>query len=122
MSFVPPGTLEGLSRMPEMQLNTLDFGVVKVDDNGVVQFYNHYESNMSGFSPAECVGKNFFTDVAPCTNNRLFLGRFKNGVSGGSMNDQFRYTFTYKMKPTNVQVHLYRDPATQSNYVLVKKA
>lgn len=120
MSFVPPGTLENLSRMAESQLNACDFGIVKVDDQGTIQFYNRYESELAGVSPADAVGKNFFTQIAPCTNNRLFLGRFKNGVTGGTMNDSFRYTFTYKMKPTNVQVHLYRDATSNSNWVLVK--
>ena len=53
-------------------------------------------------------GRNFFTQVAPCTNNRLMFGKFKDGVSKGELDSEFNYTITYKMKPTNVQIRLYR--------------
>ena len=122
MSFVPPGMLENLSQMSSDQLNTADFGIVKVDDGGTIQFYNQYESNLAGIPQSDAVGKNFFTQVAVCTNNRLFFGKFKKGVTSGNLNFNFPYTFTYRMKPTNVKIHLYRDAGTRSNWVLVKKA
>jgi photoactive yellow protein len=66
------------------------------------------------------MGKNFFTQVAPCTNNRLFFGRFKDGVSAGELDTEFNYTFTYKMKPTNVVIRLLRD-GSSTNWVFVAK-
>lgn len=66
-------------------------------------------------------GKNFFTEVAPCTNNRLFFGRFKQGVAKGVLDVEFDYTFTYKMRPTNVTIRLYRDGALRKNWVFVTR-
>lgn len=121
MSFVPPGTLENLSRMSSDQLNGLDFGVIKVSPSGEIQFYNKYESELAGVSPQDAVGKNFFTQVAVCTNNKLFFGKFKEGVSAGSLNLEFNYTFTYKMRPTNIKAHLYHDSASSTNWIMIKK-
>jgi len=120
-SFVPDSVLLKLATLNRTDADSLDFGIVKVDDAGVIQLYNKYESELAGIPPNDAVGKNFFTQLAPCTNNRLFYGRFKDGVSANSLNVALPYTFTYKMRPTNVQIHMYRDGATKTNWVFVKK-
>jgi photoactive yellow protein len=101
-------------------LNSVDFGVIRVDDDGTVEFFNRYESELSGVDPDDAVGKNFFNELAPCSNNRLFRGRFKNGVRSGEMDERFTYTYTYKMRPTLVEVRLYRDQQGQ-NWIFVQK-
>lgn len=111
---------EKLRHASQEQLNDTSFGIIQVDDDGVVQFFNQYESELSGVDPAEAMGRNFFTDVAPCTNNRLFRGRFKDGVRRGDLDETFTYTYTYKMRPTLVDVHLYRDKAG-NNWITVQK-
>lgn len=120
MSFVPPNIQSRLGSITRDELDSLDFGAVRVSDDGTIQMYNRYEANLAGLEPSAVEGKNFFTQVAPCTNNRLCFGKFKEGVSSGNLNAEMPYTFTYKLKPTNVQIHLYRDPASSSNWVFVK--
>jgi photoactive yellow protein len=102
------------------QLDNAPFGIIKVDDDGTVEFFNQYESELSGMDPDEVTGRNFFTQVAPCTNNRLFRGRFKKGVRRGELDETFTYTYTYKMRPTLVDVHLFRDEAG-NNWITVQK-
>jgi len=111
---------ERLRQASPTHLNQADFGIVRVDDDGVVEFYNTYESQLAGVEPSEAKGKNFFTQLAPCSNNRIFLGRFKKGVRTGSLDEQFTYTFTYKMRPTLVDIRLYRDESGK-NWVMVRK-
>ena len=98
-----------------------DFGIVKVDDTGIIQLYNKYESELAGVPVANAEGRNFFTQVAICTNNRLFYGKFKDGVQKKQLDASFYYVFTYKMKPTNVVIKLYRDQNTQTNWIFIKK-
>lgn len=104
----------------EEALNQTDFGVIKVDDDGIVQFFNRYESDLSGVPRDQAVGKNFFNELAPCSNNRLFRGRFKDGVRSGELDDQFTYTYTYKMRPTLVDVRLCRSGSNE-NWIFVRK-
>ena len=120
LRFDDDGIGENLRRMEPEQLDAADFGIVKVDDQGRVLFYNRYESELAGVSPEAAHGKNFFTQLAPCSNNRIFLGRFKRGVQSGDLDAAFTYTFTYKMRPTLVDVRLYRDDAG-NNWVMVRK-
>jgi photoactive yellow protein len=120
LAFDDEGVGEELRHASEDELNRAPFGIIKIDDAGTVQFYNRYESNLSGINPEEAVGTNFFTELAPCSNNPLFLGRFKNGVREGDLDEYFTYTFTYKMRPTLVDVRLYRDQAG-NNWIMIQK-
>lgn len=120
-TFVPDSVLTQLGSINRSQADSLDFGIVKVDNTGVIELYNKYESELAGIAPKDAEGKNFFTQVAPCTNNRLFYGRFKDGIATGNLNVALPYTFTYKMRPTNVNIHLYHDASTKTNWVFVKK-
>jgi photoactive yellow protein len=121
MSFVESTVISKLPGLSTEGADAMPYGVVKVDDAGVVQLYNRWESEMAGVAVASAMGKNFFTQVAPCTNNRLFFGRFKEGVAKGELDVEFNYTFTYKMRPTNVTIRLFRDGPTGTNWVFVTK-
>lgn len=121
MTFVDDKTLRKLSHMGPSEIDELDFGVVRVDDYGRVEMYNDYETRFANISFEAAFGKNFFTQIAPCTNNRLIYGRFKDGILAGELDVSVRYTFTYKMRPTLVLIRLYRDPETKANFVLVKR-
>ncbi|MEI6506601.1 MAG: MFS transporter, partial [Planctomycetota bacterium] len=87
---------------------------------GLLSLFNMGGRVLSAVASDRAVGRNYFTDIAPCTNNRLFFGTFRKGVLAGSMNLLFFYTFTYKMSPTEVKVHLYRSSSGR-NWVLVKR-
>ena len=121
-SFVSGDDLKRLPAMSRAEVDGLPYGVVKVDDEGVVLLYNRYEASLANLEPSATEGRNFFLSVAPCTNNNLFYGSFRKGLAAGDFNVMFPYTFTYRMKPTNVKVHMYRDEASQTNWVLVQKA
>jgi photoactive yellow protein len=120
LAFDTDGVGERLRYADEATLHEVPFGVVRLADDGTVEFYNRYESDLSGVAPAEAVGQDFFTQLAPCSNNHLFRGRFREGVETGTLDAHFTYTFTYKMRPTLVDVRLYRDEAGL-NWVLIHK-
>lgn len=116
-------TTDGIpARLPHMsqaELDALTVGVVKVDDEGVVLFYSRKESEFSGMAREQVEGRNFFTEVAPCTNNRLIYQPFREGVARDHLDLTIEYTFSVQMPPTNVQLHMYRDTATKTNWIIV---
>ena len=105
--------------MTPVQLDALSVGIVQVDDAGVVQQYNRFEAEFAGFSRDAVMGRAFFTDVAPCSNNPLLYGAFQAGVAAGELDLCIDYTFTYRMRPTNVTIRLYRHTDTGTNWVIV---
>ena len=120
LAFQDEALDEKLEQASTATLDTVDFGIIQVDDEGTILFFNQYESNLSGVDPEEAVGQNFFTEVAPCTNNRLFRGRFRKGLDRNDLDETFTYTYTYRMQPTLVTIHLYRD-SRNDNWIMVKK-
>jgi photoactive yellow protein len=111
---------EKLRNCSPSTLNEASFGIIKVSDSGTVEFFNKYESELSGVDPSAAEGQDFFTELAPCSNNRLFRGRFQKGIRKGELDEKFEYTYTYKMRPTLVDVRLYRDSAG-NNWIMVHK-
>ena len=121
-SFVPAEVLQNAGRLTRADVDACDFGVVKIDDTATILLFNLYEGELASLTPSQAEGKKFFTQIGPCANNGLFFGAFKRGVAANNLNVTFPYTFTYRMKPTNVLIHLYRDNASKTNWIFVKKA
>jgi len=110
-----------LNDMDSGQIDNLAFGVITLDKAGNILQYNAAEGAITGRDPKEVIGKNFFTDVAPCTKTDEFHGRFTRGVAAGDLNVMFEYTFDYKMAPTRVRVHMKTAPLGDKYWVLVKR-
>jgi photoactive yellow protein len=121
MSFVSDDVLQRIDNFTAQEADELSFGIVRVTDQGIIELYNKYESEISKLPASEVLGKNFFTTVAPCTNNRLFKGKFDAGVNGDSLDVEFLYTFTYRLRPTNVAVRLYRVPVSRTNWIFTQR-
>ncbi|RUO63261.1 photoactive yellow protein [Pseudidiomarina planktonica] len=110
-----------LAKMQDSQLNDVAFGAIQLDAQGKIIKYNAAEGDITGRKPEEVIGKNFFRDVAPCTNSKEFKGRFDEGVKSGNLNTMFEYVFDYEMKPTSVKVHMKKALTGDSYWVFVKR-
>ena len=118
--FVENEFIESIATLSREAIDDAPHGVIKLDDEGRIQLFSRHESEKSGVAVSEAEGKLFFSEIAPCTNNAIFMGSFQKGVNEGSMDFIFPYTFTYKMKPTPVKVHLYRKEGNKENWIFVK--
>lgn len=110
-----------LGKMNEAQLNKLAFGAVELDASGRILKYNAVEGAITGRDPKAVVGKNFFTDVAPCTNRPEFKGVFDAGVRSNNLNTMFEYVFDHQMKPTKVKIHMKKAISGDSHWIFVKR-
>jgi len=125
MDFVQFGTddIENtLSSMKDSDLDSLAFGAIQLDADGKILQYNAAEGDITGRDPKAVIGKNFFKEVAPCTDSKDFAGRFREGVKSGDLNTMFEYTFDYQMQPTKVKVHMKKALTGDSYWILVKRA
>ncbi|MBA2724127.1 MAG: photoactive yellow protein [Methylibium sp.] len=110
-----------LSKMNDAQLNKLAFGAVELDATGKILKYNAVEGAITGRDPKSVVGKNFFSEVAPCTNRPEFKGVFDAGVKANNLNTLFEYVFDHQMKPTKVKIHMKRAISGGSFWIFVKR-
>lgn len=112
-------------RMDELSVKELDqlpFGAIQLDTEGKIMQFNSYESQLSGVQRDKALGKNFFREVAPCTNVQGFFGRFREGVARKSLHEKFRYHFAFKQNPRDVTVTLFYSQPTNSVWVFVRPA
>jgi len=121
VSFASDDIENRLSKMSDQQLDDLAFGAIQLDQNGTILQYNSAEGDITGRTPEEVKGKNFFTEVAPCTNQPGFRDKFDEGVKTGGLNAVFEWTFDYKMAPTKVQVHMKKAALPNKYWVFVKR-
>ena len=119
--IIPGSVFASLGSITQEEADKADLGIVEVDNKGVIQIYNKYEQELAGIDLSTAHQKNFFVDIAPCTSNRFFRGKFKEGIKAGKLDTGFEYTFTYKLAPTPVHIHLLHHEASGKNYIFIKK-
>lgn len=115
LTFDDPHLPDLLEEAEEELLEEAPFGIVRMDPEGRVTFYNKVESEYSGLRKDQVMGHNFFTDVAPCTNNFMVAERYKEA----NLDTVIEYVFTFVMEPTEVSLRLIR--RGESLYMLVKR-
>ena len=123
--FADPDTLSQLGALSSHELDALPYGVIRLSNEGRVEFVNEAGLQLPGLKEADdrttLIGKNFFLDLAPSTKNNLFLGRFKQGLQKGAMDARFPYTFISPGRaPKVLTVHLYRKPHQDVNWLLFR--
>lgn len=111
--------METVDGLDTQEFDALPFGAIALDANGIIRRYNRTEANISQRDPAKVIGKNFFTEVAPCTNVQEFAGRFKEGVADKSLDVTFPYRFDFQMDPVDVFVRLYYSKVSDMAWVFV---
>jgi photoactive yellow protein len=112
--------LTNLDSLIDEEIDALPFGAIKVDGAGRVLFYSRAESQLSGRRADKVLGKNFFADIAPCTNTPAFAGAFFNGVARGHLDHVFEYIFDFDMAPVQVRIHMRDTSAPGIYWILVE--
>lgn len=119
-----------IDRLPREAVDRLPFGTVKVDERGTILEYNMAEASISGVDARSVIGKNFFLEVAVCTQRPEFYGEFKRAMDDGTLlNTIFDFTFENSVyaevsQPFRVRVRMFstRDAAgVRVVWILVRR-
>jgi photoactive yellow protein len=110
-----------ISHLDDAEFDVLPFGAIRLDDKGIVTRYNLTESRFSGRDPHRVLGRNFFTEVAPCTNVREFAGRFEEGVQSGFVSAVFPYRFVLQNRSPEVTITLFYSKQIGGAWVFVRE-
>ena len=119
-NLISRAEIERIQSFNEQELDQLPFGSIRLDREGKILSFNQAEVSHSGRKKENVIGKNFFTDVAPCTNVQEFAGKFREGVQAGKLHTVFPYVFDYQMDPRNVWVTLFYSNETDTAWVFVR--
>jgi photoactive yellow protein len=118
LAFSEAGLLDELRGASSGQIDALPFGVVGMSSDGVVTCYNAFESRLAGLEPATVIGRHFFSQVAPCTNNYLVAKRFETEAT---IDDTINYVFTLRMQPTKVRLRLLKTTGHGQMFLCVER-
>lgn len=118
LGFNDPDLFAALERASDAALDDLGFGVIGMAPDGRVERYNRWEAQLSGLSASLVLGQNFFSAVAPCTNNRIIARRF---ASEHHLDETIDYTFAFRLRPTKVKLRLLRSSEGGRMYLLVAR-
>lgn len=115
-------TAAALAKMTKQELDALPFGAIRLSAHGTILSYNATEARLTGRAPERVLGRNFFRDVAPCTDVQEFHGRFVELFKEpGSLLSEFTFEFPFD-PPMRVQITLLRDRGDNSVWALVERA
>ncbi len=87
-------------------LDLLPYGIIVLDSSGNVIFYNSREEEIAGRNRMDVLGKNFFTDVAPCTQLGTFHDKFLETMIDEGLTAEFAFHFPFKPIPRDVEISL----------------
>ena len=103
------------------ELDELPQGTIQLDAVGTIIRFNTAEANLAGLDARRVIGKNFFRDIAPCTDVAEFRGRFTEGVENKKLFEKFRYRFAFTNKPhRDVMITLFYSARTSTVWVTVQ--
>ena len=111
-------TVADLDQASTEYLDSLHFGVVGMDQTGLVTRYNLCEAKMAGLSRESVLGQEFFLTTGACMNNYLVAQRFKDEPV---LDVTLDYVLTFRMRPTAVKLRMLKHPEGEYCYVLVHR-
>jgi photoactive yellow protein len=111
--------LASADEMTPTELDALPYGMIQLDATGRILKYNAVESRLASLPQAQAIGKQFFTEIAPCTKVQAFYGRFREGVIHESLDATFQFHFAFKQHPRDVTVRLFYSRRTRSVWVMI---
>jgi photoactive yellow protein len=114
--------LPNSQEVPEIDFATLDllpYGIIVVDEAGKILYYNAREEEISNRRRGNVLGKNFFSEVAPCTQVQEFYGRFKETMLRVGLVADFHFRFPFPERPREVEITLTSFQKDGSNLCLI---
>lgn len=92
--------------LTSQQLDELPFGVIRLDERGMVTTYNRYEEGFAGLNREDVLGRDFFREIAPCTSVKEFRGVFEKGARRGELSERFDFTFRFPEGERKVRIRM----------------
>jgi photoactive yellow protein len=78
-----------VAKLSLAELDNLPFGVVRLDPEGKVTFYSKTEAEQSGYRDRRAIGREFFTQMAPCLGTPERLRRIDQARREGTLDIAF---------------------------------
>ena len=113
---------ESIFELDESEIDDLPFGLIVVDQQGIIRQYNSYESRMARLAKERVIGRDFFRDVAPCAAVQEFQGRFERfAQEPGDRAESFDFVFQFSFGRQHVHITFLRNAKSSQIRILVNR-
>ncbi len=112
-----------VDRLDDAELDDLPFGVICLAPDGTILRYNAAEARLARLDRTTVIGRQFFGEVAPCTETPEFRGRF-DALTRGEVQEpvvRFDYLFDFKFGAQDVHVEMIAVAGTSRFYLFVNR-
>lgn len=116
-AFTAPDLIGWLEAATAKELDELPFGLIAMAADGIVEHYNTTEAKTAGLRPTRVIGRNFFTAVAPCTDNIMIAHRYRTEASFDVVID---YVFSFRLAVRTVRLRMMKRPGSRRMYLAVE--
>lgn len=114
--------VEDLGSLTRDDLDCLPFGIVRLDEHDVVIAYNRAEASMAHLDRERVMGRNFFREVAPCTDVRELAGWIREARrTGESARTELDFVFRFPFGEKLVSIVLAHDAHSRATTLLVRE-
>ncbi len=100
-----------VARLSDDELDKLPYGLICLDAQGRIVRYNDVESRLAMLPKERVLGRNFFSEVAPCTRVREFEGTFHDLVRDPSRVRVRTFDFVFRFRHAEQHVTIVMTPA-----------
>lgn len=101
----------------------LPMGLLQLSPDATILAYNSAEEALTGFARTQVIGRNFFTEVAPCTRVQAFEGVFREMVERGvTARQAFDFVFRFAGGERFVHIAMVYDASRAQALILVQAA
>jgi len=110
-----------LNRLSPLELDQLPYGVIVLDENDIVVAYNQHEENLARLSRHDAIGRNFFHEIAPCTNVReisTWIGKMRREKRTVTKQLDFVFLFPFGREFVNLSIAV--DASLKTTTILVR--
>jgi photoactive yellow protein len=113
---------QNIFAMDRGALDAYPDGVITLAGDGSILRYNKTEASLARRSADETIGRNFFTDIAPCTAVKDFQGRFDAFVADRTKAvDRFDFVFRFAWGRQDVSITMLRKPDSDEVTLIVAR-
>lgn len=105
-----------ITSLPSTEFDDLPYGIIELDDSGIIHTFNDTEAHNSGRHAEDVIGLNFFRDVAPCAQVKEYEGRFKELVVSDKPSAELNFVYPFPSGAARVHILMLR---THNNWVLI---
>jgi len=116
--FKQEDLFEALEQYDAKDFNDFDYGVVRMDRSGKIRAYNNYNSELAADANKDVIGQNFFTQVAPCTNNFMVAEKYSQFEK--ELDETLDYILTYRVKPAPVTLRMLAKSSSENQYLIIR--